>query len=169
MKSRLTIAILLFLLGIWMCLYFYPYFFQQAIEYKLGATKNVLIHTKSPSPATPYTPNPDLIYSVAFYDLYKGDLQLSGLIPDDLAYFSIVFYQSNTSHFAILKKENFKHSHFQITLKQNNSLPSDKETIQVISPTKTGTIIIRYYCRDKKEAGKIAEIQKNTQLFVNRQ
>lgn len=169
MKSRLTIAILLFLLGIWICLYFYPYFFQQAIEYKLNATKNVLIHTKSPPPSTPYTPNPDLIYSVAFYDLTKGDLHLSGQIPNDLAYFSIAFYQSNTSHFAILKKDNFNTAHFQIAVTQHKSLRIDNETVQVISPTKTGTIIIRYYCRDKKEAGKIAEIQKNTQLFVNQQ
>lgn len=75
-----------------------------AVEYKLDAKKNVLIHTKSPSPSTPYTPNPDLIYSIGFYDLSNGELQLSGDIPVDLAYFSIAFYESNTSHFAIMKK-----------------------------------------------------------------
>jgi uncharacterized membrane protein len=138
-----------------------------AIEYKLDAKKNLLIHTKSPSPSTPYTPNPDLIYSIGFYDLSNGELQLSGDIPVDLAYFSIAFYQSNTSHFAILKKESFKHNHFQIALTQNKSLPIDKETVRVVSPTKSGTIIIRYYCRDKKEASQIADIQKNTSLFVN--
>jgi uncharacterized membrane protein len=147
----------------------YPYLFQMAVEYKLDAKKNVLIHTKSPSPSTPYTPNPDLIYSIGFYDLSNGELQLSGDIPMDLAYFSIAFYESNTSHFAILKKDIFKRPHFQIALTQNKSLPIDKETVRVVSPTKSGTIIIRYYSRDKKEVGEIAKIQKSTRLFVNKQ
>jgi uncharacterized membrane protein len=169
MRLRFAIAFLLFLLGIWIYVLAYPYLFQLAIEYKLDSKKNVFIHTQSPSPLTPYTPNPDLIYSIAFYDLSKGDVELKGEIPVDLPYFSIAFYQSNTSHFAVLKKESFKDTTFNITLTQHKTLQSNKKGIEVFSPTKTGTLVIRYYCNNKKAASTIAAFQKNTQLFVNKQ
>lgn len=169
MRSRYAIAALFFLFGVWIYLFGYPYLFQFAVEYKLDAKRNAFMHTRSPTPSTPYTPNPDLIYSIAFYDLSSGDMQLTGQIPMDLDYFSIAFYQSNTSHYAIVKKDSFKDSTFKIVLTQNKSIQEEKETVRVVSPTKSGTIIIRYYYKSDRQAMAIAQIQKNTRLFVKKQ
>ncbi len=168
MKSRVVLFILLGVLGYWTFLYVYPYVVQKAVELKIGKERNSLIHSKLPSPTTPDTPNPDFIYTLVFYDLSNGNLRLTGKVPDGLDYFSIAFYQSNTFFYQLLKPKDFKEGQFEIMLSDMHDFTSSSNVVNVVSPSKTGTIIFRYLCKRQTDINYISEVQKKSFLTLVR-
>jgi hypothetical protein len=168
MKSRTILFILLGALGYWTFLYVYPYVVQKGFELKIGKERNSLIHSKLPSPTTPDTPNPDFIYTLIFYDLNNGNLRLTGKVPDELDYFSIAFYQSNTFFYQLLKPKDFKEDQFEIMLSDMYDSASSSNVINVVSPSKTGTIIFRYLCKRQTDINYISEMQRKSFLTLVR-
>lgn len=168
MRSRVILFCLLVGLGYWTFLYAYPYVVQMGFELKIGKERNRLIHSKLPSPSTPDTPNPDFIYSLVFYDLSNGDLRLTGKIPDGLDYFSIAFYQSNTFFYRLLKSQDFKEDRFEVILSEMHDTTSLGNVKNVVSPSKTGTIIFRYLCKSQGDINYISEMQKKSFLTLVR-
>jgi len=168
MRSRVILFFLLVGLGYWTFLYTYPYVVQKAFELKIGKERNTLIHSKLPSPATPDTPNPDFIYTLVFYDLSNGTLRLTGKIPDGLDYFSIAFYQSNTFFYQLLKPQDFREDHFEVILSDMHDTKSTGNVVNVVSPSKTGTIIFRYLCKSQRDTNYISEMQKKSFLTLVR-
>ncbi len=163
MKARLIIGFLLAALGFWSYFVAYPYFIQAAIEWKISKGKNILLHSKLPTSKTPDSPNPDFIYSIAFYDLKDGDLLLTGKVPEGLDYFSIAFYGSNTLFYSIVKPDQ-KSDTYAIRLVKKSQRTTDNSQTVIESPSEKGTLILRYMCRNSRDLTSIAKIQEVTRL-----
>ena len=98
--------------------------------------------------------SPDIIYSMAFYDLTKGPVRLHCVVPATGNYWSVSLYGWHTENFFVENDSTIPAREFDLVIikKGTSYQPRTNERL-VISPTKKGTAILRAIisARDNKE------------------
>ena len=87
-----------------------PNIIYKVFHYKIVNNQNVhdneLKHFDIPNDQSRdvVMPNPDFLYSISFYDLSNGDLNLKGKMPDS-TYWSVSFYKPNTVNWFVVLEQ----------------------------------------------------------------
>ena len=105
-------------------------------------------------------PNPDFLYSISFYDLSKGEVNLKGTMPDS-TYWSFAFYKPNTINWYVKNDREFKTNQLDLKL---SLVDNDEKTIK--SPVKKGFMIIRMLVekKDQKSIDHFKSFQQSIKL-----
>mgnify|MGYP002635041958 CR=1 FL=1 len=170
MKNIFFYLFLVFLMSYFsyhLTIHYIPKAVYGVFHYKLEKNQNLqdneIKHFNLPSDEykNVVMPNPDFLYSLCFYDLSKGDLNLTGTMPDS-TYWSVSFYKSNTINWYVKNDIEFNTS--QLELKLSLSDNNKKNTIQ--SPEKNGLMIIRILVekKDQKSLDYFKSLQKSIKL-----
>lgn len=112
--------------------------------------------------------SPDIIYSMAFYDLTKGPVRLHCMAPATGNYWSVSLYAWNAENFFVENDSTIPAREFDLVLlkKGTNYQPRTNERL-VISPTTKGAVFLRAIisARDNKEQlALIAAAQKKSTI-----
>ena len=89
-------------------------------------------------------PSPDLLYSLAVFDLRDGPLRVTAPVPG--SYVSLSMYGSNTDNFYVTNDRRLEGAEFDVVLVG----PDDPEPGPgaVRAPSETGVIVFRYFVGD---------------------
>ena len=110
--------------------------------------------------------SPDIIYSFAAYDVSQGPIRIHCVIPTDITYWSVSFYDMNSQNFFVENNLTSKSSELNLVLEaqRDESKLLIKGTV-IASPTKRGMICIRAIISDrnnKDELERISAAQKKS-------
>ena len=91
--------------------------FHYKIEKNQNIKDNEIKHFDIPSDQSRNVvmPNPDFLYSISFYDLSKGEVNLKGTMPDS-TYWSVAFYKPNTINWYVKNDREFKTNQLDLKL-----------------------------------------------------
>ena len=104
-------------------------------------------------------PSPDLLYSVAVYDVSKNPVVIRAKVPD--TYWSLSFFQSNLDNYCIINDEQVQSKEVEVIVVGKGKFYRGSEKARVIeSPSNTGIILIRTLIEDRKRLNDLMEIQK---------
>jgi uncharacterized membrane protein len=145
-------------------IYYIPKTVYGVLHYKMEKNQNLqdneIKHLDVPNHKSRdvVMPNPDFLYSVCFYDLSEGDLNLTGTMPDS-TYWSVSFYKPNTINWYVKNDKEFNTNQLDIKL----SLLNRKEENTLKSPEKNGLMIIRILVekKDQKSLDYFKSLQKS--------
>jgi len=83
-------------------------------------------------------PNPDFAYVSMFYDLDKGPIYISGLMPDS-TYWSVALYEANTNNYFVKNDQQFDTNELDVIITtQKHPLTKDSRHL-------VGTLVPSYY------------------------
>ncbi len=85
-------------------------------------------------------PNPDFVYSSAFYNLKDGPIRITGELPDSI-YWSVALYEPNTTNFYIKNDREFQSNQLDLIITRERSPGFQSE--QILSQTKKGFVLLR--------------------------
>jgi uncharacterized membrane protein len=110
--------------------------------------------------------SPDIIYSFAAYDVSQKSIHIHCVIPTDITYWSVSFYDMNSQNFFVENNLTSKSSELDLVLEaqRDESKLLIKGTV-IASPTKRGMICIRAIISDrnnKDELERISAAQKKS-------
>ena len=147
------------MIGYYGFLYEFPYIVQRIAETRFGKPNRLIAKgIVTDTSRSVVAPNPDFLYSAASFDLAAGPLRLSGTLPDS-TYFSLSFYQKNTSNFYVINDRNLS-KNFDIVLVEKGK-PAPKTNAQIVfSPSVKGTALVRILWYDQKQLPALIAIQK---------
>jgi len=110
--------------------------------------------------------SPDIIYSFAAYDVSQGPIRIHCVIPTDITYWSVSFYDMNSQNFFVENSLAAQSSELDLILAAqgvDSKLLLNEKVIP--SSTKKGMIAIRAVISDrnnKAELGRITAAQKKS-------
>jgi len=164
---KVVLLISFFTLGFFGFYTSYPHVIQWGTERKINPNPNQFVHSKKPNHRTRQVvlPNPDFLYSIAFYDLRRGPITILGEVPKGTPYFSVAFYQANTSNYRVIDQAEFPDGKLAITLYPKGE-ESSSGTFGVASPTLTGTLLLRYIWKDTSDLERIARNQQSLSILM---
>jgi len=129
---------------------------------KMGVEKNTLYHAKPATwrNRTIVKPSPDLLYSVAYYDISKNPLKIKAKVP--ATYWSLSLFQSNLDNYFVINDEQIKTGEANIIIVLKGKTIKGKGSDLVIeSPSSKGLILFRTLIEDKS---KINDLIKNQRM-----
>jgi len=108
-------------------------------------------------------PSPDLLYSLAVFDLSEGPIRVTAPVPG--SYVSLSMYGSNTDNFYVTSDSQLADSGFDVVLiGPHDPEPGLAETVIVRAPGETGVIVFRYFIGDGSRAEKIRSARQQIAL-----
>ncbi|TAF66502.1 MAG: DUF1254 domain-containing protein [Cytophagales bacterium] len=154
-------------LGYYSFLYFLPYYIMSEVARRKQLTYNQVYHQSLPTDASRaiVLPNPDFMYSIVLYDLsQKESLLIQSNLPDS-SYWSVGFYDGNTSNYWVKNDQQLKSKKVKILLLLKGKHPPkdiDAANTEVVyAPTPKGIILTRLLVLDKKNLSYFDAIQKS--------
>jgi uncharacterized membrane protein len=123
---------------------------------------NTFHHGRAPSHRSRQIvmPSPDLVYSSCVYDLAKGDLVISGMLPPEGHYWSLSLYAHNTDNYFVLNDRELPARSFSVTLRAKGRGGG------IESPTRTGIALIRMIQRRQDDLPIIQAAQQSIRCEV---
>ena len=116
-------------------------------------------------PSVPAT-SPDIVYSIAFYDLTSGPVRVHCVIPETGNYWSVSLYAWNTDNFFVENDRTAAAREFDLVLTLPGAVYHPRAGERVLtSPTTKGIILLRAIISDrenKKELALISAAQRNS-------
>jgi uncharacterized membrane protein len=106
-------------------------------------------------------PSPDLLYSIARFDVSERPLQIRAAVPDG-TYWSLSFYGANTDNFWTINDRQAHSKQVEIVL-MGPGAPRSHQPGQgtlVVSPTNTGVVIARSLVKDEAKLGNLIATQR---------
>ncbi|NJK64044.1 MAG: DUF1254 domain-containing protein [Synechococcaceae cyanobacterium SM2_3_1] len=111
-------------------------------------------------------PSPDLIYSIAVFDVSRSPLQIS--VPAPPAYMSLSLYAANTDNFYVVNDQQFDSAELSFVLAKSSSVFLDQKEVRVIqTPTSQGIILLRYFAANAEALSKINPIQEQVRITLH--
>jgi uncharacterized membrane protein len=112
--------------------------------------------------------SPDIIYSMAFYDLTKGLVRLHCVVPTTGNYWSVSLYAWNLENFFVENDSAIPAREFDLVLakKDTSYQPRANERL-LISPTTKGAVFLRAVISardDREQLALIAAAQKKSRI-----
>ncbi len=95
-------------------------------------------------------PNPDFAYATLFYDLTDGPIHILGAMPDSI-YWSVALYQENTVNFYVKNDMQYDSDTLNIII-SDDAMDQEADIEQIVSPEKTGFVLIRVLVAERDEA-----------------
>jgi uncharacterized membrane protein len=126
----------------------YPYVIMSALQARLVKHngKNAMRHSPRPTSEDRIVvaPSPDLIYSVAAFDVSEAPLRITA--PLTGSYMSVSLYADNTDNFFVQNDLQVDGDHFDLVLVgPGASDTSSGEARLIRSPSNTGIVLFRYF------------------------
>lgn len=131
---------------------------------RFGAT-NVMHYSERPnaSSRTVVRPNPDMLYAVCPFDLSKGPVKLTALVPHS-TYWSISAYDAATNNLFVRDDQQIAGDSIAVVaLRRGMKLPPlGGATVQaiLISPTRRGLFLVRLFIDDEAHLTALQAIQR---------
>ena len=108
-------------------------------------------------------PSPDLLYSLAVFDLEGGPLRITAPVPG--SYVSLSIYASNTDNFYATNDRSLSGPEFDVVLIGPQDPEPDLEGATVVrAPGETGVIVLRYFIGDGGQTEKIRSARQRIML-----
>jgi uncharacterized membrane protein len=108
-------------------------------------------------------PSPDLLYSLAVFDLSGGPVRITAPVPD--SYVSLSLYASNTDNFYVTNDRRTEGPDFDLTLVgPEDHGPAPTDSLVVRAPSQTGVIVFRYFTGDGRQADAIRSARRGIAL-----
>jgi uncharacterized membrane protein len=141
-----------------------PRVMTQLARWKLGAKPNQLYHQDLPPAETAsiVKPCPDLLYSGCYYDLAAGPLVFEVPRQDD--YFSVAGYASDTTAYFVRDDVDCEGDRLTLTLSHASSRAVDAVGAWIVSPSRTGFLIVRALVSDRTQLPRMRERQRAIRL-----
>jgi uncharacterized membrane protein len=121
---------------------------------------NVLVHRKRPTPQdrVVVAPCPDLVYSIAAYDVSSAPIRITA--PKTGDYMSLSLYAANSDNFFVMNDRQVENGRMDVVLiGPRTPEPSVSGAKVVRSPTRTGIVLFRFFAGDGKSADEIHRLQ----------
>ena len=120
---------------------------EKLISARIGGY-NLMSHPPLPTAEsrTVVRQSPDLLYSACVYDISRGPVEFTGVIPED-AYWSLSFYAHNTDNFYVLNDRDLAGPDYRLVLSENDAEPPENTNPDIVvhSPSKTGIAVQRIF------------------------
>jgi len=108
-------------------------------------------------------PCPDLVYSIATYDVSKYPLYFSAKVPD--AYWSVSFYDTNSDNYFVINDKQVKSNPVELLLVGDNWTSADAGKAQVVKArSNKGIMLVRYLLIDDTALNDLYAVQKQSSL-----
>jgi uncharacterized membrane protein len=108
-------------------------------------------------------PSPDLLYSLAVFDLSGGPIRITAPVLD--SYVSLSLYAGNTDNFFVTNDRRLDGPGFDLTLVGPlDPQPVVEGSLVVRAPTETGVIVFRYFTGDGSRADEIRSVRREIAL-----
>jgi uncharacterized membrane protein len=143
----------------------YPYGIMLALSKKnakAGREFNRFYHAPRVTSAsrTVVRPSPDLLYSAAAFDISKGPLKISALVPD--TYWSLSFYATNTDNFFVVNDRELDSEKAEFLLVgPDTPVPESGNAKVVVAPTERGAVLIRMLITDETRVEELVRLQRS--------
>ena len=110
-------------------------------------------------------PNPDFLYVASFYDISKGDLEITGTMPDS-TYWSIAFYEPNTVNYYVKNDMEYESTAIKLRLTKKDRTNESQDIEIVESPKNKGFMLFRILVTDDdpKNVAKFKAFQKTVKF-----
>lgn len=110
-------------------------------------------------------PNPDIIGTVASYDVSRQPIRFTATVPDD-TYWSVSLFAQNTDCYFVINDRQVNTNSLEILIiKQGMQCPEAGEAMIVVSPTDKGILLVRHILPGKEKLAEVLQIQK--QAFIS--
>jgi uncharacterized membrane protein len=108
-------------------------------------------------------PSPDLLYSLAVFDLSDGPIRITAPVPP--SYVSLSLYASNTDNFYVTNDREIEGPGFDVTLVgPEDPGPTPERSRVVRAPSETGVIVFRYFTGDGSRVDEIRSARRGIAL-----
>jgi uncharacterized membrane protein len=108
-------------------------------------------------------PSPDLLYSLAVFDLEGGPLRITAPVPG--SYVSLSIYGSNSDNFHVTNDRCLVGPEFDVALiGPHDPEPDVGRALVVRAPSATGVIVFRYFIGDDSQTEKIRSARQRIAL-----
>jgi uncharacterized membrane protein len=108
-------------------------------------------------------PSPDLLYSLAVFDLEDGPLRITAPVPG--SYVSLSMYASNTDNFYVTNDRSLSGSEFDVVLIGPHDPDPDVPGATVVrAPGTAGVVVFRYFIGDGSRAETIRSARQRIAL-----
>jgi len=105
-------------------------------------------------------PNPDIIGTVASYDVGRQPLRFTAIVPDD-TYWSVSLFAQNTDCFFVINDLQVKSNPLEILLiRQGMQCTDAGKAVVIVSPTDRGILLVRHILPGNERLTEALEIQK---------
>jgi uncharacterized membrane protein len=111
-------------------------------------------------------PCPDLVYSVAPYDVSKGSVLFTAQVPVD-TYWSVSLYNQDTDNFFVINDRQIKSNPYSLLLvKQGMKYENPANAQVVVTPGDRGLLLVRHLLVSDDKINELVEIQKQASVKV---
>jgi uncharacterized membrane protein len=165
--TLITTAILVHLLAVWAV----PRLIMQVLMHgPIAQTMNMQNLAAFPPPVTAAArtvvmPSPDLLYSVCVYDVTTGPVRVSAN-PNLVSYWSIALYAANSDNFFVINDRKADGKPVDLWLVSeggtSNARPIPAGSRVVVSPSKTGFLLMRVLTGDYEAEKAVIEPARHT-------
>lgn len=165
--TLITTAILVHLLAVWAA----PRLIMQVLMHgPIAQTMNMQNQAAFPPPVTAAArtvvmPSPDLLYSVCVYDVTTGPVRVSAN-PNLVSYWSIALYAANSDNFFVINDRKADGKPVDLWLVSeggtSNARPIPAGSRVVVSPSKTGFLLMRVLTGDYEAEKAVIEPARHT-------
>lgn len=173
---RITLLyVLIFLLSgagsYYFTLYYLPYYIVKQAKQKMQLKDNHFLFTTQTEASQRrqiVRPNPDFAYCFAFYNLENGPQVITGNFPES-NYFSISFFDQNSSNYYVRNDLQFKSNQVHLILgvkKQAARAKNGEEWIT--APTAKGVVLTRFLITQPEKLKKITPYLKSFRMKAYR-
>ena len=145
-------------------IFLYPYGIMLALSEKrakAGREVNRFYHASRMTSASRdvVRPSPDLLYSLAAFDVSKAPLKISAQVPD--TYWSLSFYATNTDNFFVVNDRELDSKKAEFLLVgPKTPVPESGDAKVVVAPTERGAVLIRMLITDENRVNDLIRLQK---------
>jgi len=127
---------------------------------ELGAVNTMHAGQPNPFSRSVARMSPDLLYASCPYDLSKGPLRVTAVVPYRAYYWSVSAYDSATDNFFVRNDQQIAGNSVEIVIiKRGQGLPAlgnAPERIVLIAPSDRGLILLRTVIDDEKHEAALA-------------
>jgi uncharacterized membrane protein len=165
--TLITTAILVHILAVWAA----PRLIMQVLMHgPMAQTMNMQNQAAFPPPVTAAArtvvmPSPDLLYSVCVYDVTTGPVRVSAN-PNLVSYWSIALYAANSDNFFVINDRKADGKPVDLWLVSeggtSNARPIPAGSRVVVSPSKTGFLLMRVLTGDYEAEKAVIEPARHT-------
>jgi len=111
-------------------------------------------------------PCPDLVYSVASYDVSKGPVLFTAQGPGD-TYWSVSLYNQDTDNYFVINDRQVKSNPYSMLLvKQGMKYENPANAQVVVTPDNLGILLVRHLLVSDDKMNELVEIQKQASVKV---
>lgn len=136
-------------------LYLVPRVVMARVLDKMGAANTLRVgHRPDASSRGVVRPSPDLLYASCPFDLSKGPLRVTAIVPKGAYYWSVSAFDSATNNFFVRNDRQIAGNSFEVTLiRRGQALPplgNAVESAIVFAPSDKGLVLLRTVIDDEK-------------------